>query len=560
MATISTFVDSFIGYKSDLVSLSAVLSLARIVLVTPIHLDIIFQALCGVVGRAVYNLFFHPLHNVPGPWWYAVSGLAQFYALVTGQNPQTLHRLHKKYGDVVRVAPNEVSFAGPQSWNDVYGRTRAAAPKNPEGGGGLGSRPPVTYLENPKDPVFFEEISSPGSIIHMDRPSHEIARRTLGSAFSATAVADQEPLIQAHITALMGLFRKAATAPGTSPAPVDVVSYFTWATFDILGDLAFGEPFGSLAAGKEHEWVSLFSPIVNTASMRVNLRRLLGDSLARFASPLVVPAALLNRIPWHRALSREMVRRRLDKGPGRPDFMTAMLASDSVATGSPPFWTHQRIAGTSQTLIVAGSETSATTLSAAVYFLTAEPGAGQPGTCLARLRDEVRGAFASDADINFAGVRQLPYLAAVLDEAIRLHPPPAGGFTRVARAGGASACGYYMPEGTVLAISHYAMYRNRHNFVLAEEFHPERWLGEDPRFKDDRKDAYQPFSYGPRNCLGRYLANAEMRAILAHIVWNFDLELCPDSRTWNTDQKAMSFWNKGPLNVIVKPRAVEAAA
>ncbi len=92
------------------------------------------------------------------------------------------------------------------------------------------------------------------------------------------------------------------------------------------------------------------------------------------------------------------------------------------------------------------------------------------------------------------------------------------------------------------------MFRSPHKFYLADDFLPQRWLGTDSRFAGDRKDAFQPFSYGPRNCIGRYLAYTEMRSILARIVFSFDFELRPESYDW-VDQKSYNIWDKGPLYV-----------
>jgi cytochrome P450 len=63
----------------------------------------------------------------------------------------------------------------------------------------------------------------------------------------------------------------------------------------------------------------------------------------------------------------------------------------------------------------------------------------------------------------------------------------------------------------------------------------------------------QPFSVGPRNCIGRNLALAEMRLILARVLWNFDFELCPESERW-AEQKVMSLWIKPELMCKVKVR------
>lgn len=64
------------------------------------------------------------------------------------------------------------------------------------------------------------------------------------------------------------------------------------------------------------------------------------------------------------------------------------------------------------------------------------------------------------------------------------------------------------------------------NFAQPLAFAPERWLDDGPaEFKNDNKAAFQPFSVGTRNCIGRNLAYAEMNLILAKVLWQFDLDL-----------------------------------
>jgi cytochrome P450 len=89
------------------------------------------------------------------------------------------------------------------------------------------------------------------------------------------------------------------------------------------------------------------------------------------------------------------------------------------------------------------------------------------------------------------------------------------------------------------------------NFHQPGQFIPERWLPEakdEPAspFFSDKRDVVQLFSVGPRDCIGRNLAYAEMRMVLARVLWNFDLELCEQSRDWK-NQKIFCFWEKHPL-------------
>lgn len=72
-------------------------------------------------------------------------------------------------------------------------------------------------------------------------------------------------------------------------------------------------------------------------------------------------------------------------------------------------------------------------------------------------------------------------------------------------------------------------------------------------FYNDKRDVLQPFSFGPRNCIGKNLAYNEMRLILARILWNFDLELCQESWEWN-EQKSYALWEKPALMCRLKSR------
>ena len=98
------------------------------------------------------------------------------------------------------------------------------------------------------------------------------------------------------------------------------------------------------------------------------------------------------------------------------------------------------------------------------------------------------------------------------------------------------------------------MYHNDDHFKDPFVYHPERWLG-DPAFADDRKEAFQPFHLGPRNCLGKNLAYIEMRLILTRVLWNFDLRIAEESLDWMSKQRIFNLWEKGKLNVYMTPVA-----
>jgi cytochrome P450 len=172
----------------------------------------------------------------------------------------------------------------------------------------------------------------------------------------------------------------------------------------------------------------------------------------------------------------------------------------------------------SSTLIVAGSETTATILAGVTYLLARNP------EVLKKLTDEVRSSFQHESEITVQGVARLPYLLSVLDEALRMYPPVPVSIPRVMNPQGGMVGGHYLPpkvstfyvdtedehywlielaRQAIVGISQYTLFRNPNYFAFPDSFTPERWSEEDTRFANDKKHLFQPFSFGPRNCLGR---------------------------------------------------------
>ncbi|KAK0637632.1 putative sterigmatocystin biosynthesis P450 monooxygenase stcF [Lasiodiplodia hormozganensis] len=156
-------------------------------------------------------------------------------------------------------------------------------------------------------------------------------------------------------------------------------------------------------------------------------------------------------------------------------------------------------------IVVAGSETTATLLSGVTYYLLTNP------RVYDKLKKEVRGTFNSDEEITIDRIGDLPYLLAVLDEALRLYPPGANPHLRRIPPEGAILGGKFIPGNTAVGMNQYVVHRSEENFARPDEFIPERWIdGDQEPWKNDRREALQPFSFGPRNCIGRkYVLNLE---------------------------------------------------
>ncbi|KAK3116147.1 hypothetical protein LTR53_003820 [Teratosphaeriaceae sp. CCFEE 6253] len=311
-----------------------------------------------------------------------------------------------------------------------------------------------------------------------------------------------------------------------------------------MGDLTFGEGLNMLEGGEYSPWVKMIFEGIKLLGSATILR---GVKVYNALTDYLVTNVLLKsdtarkKQAEHWNYSKERVDRRLEKTPERPDLWSKILEK-SHGPDALTLDEHHSIASL---FMIAGTETTATALSGTTFHLLRNPAA------LAQLQAEIRAAFTSLEDLHLEDLARHKYLIAVLQEGLRLYPPVPIMMPRTVPPGGMEIDGQWVPGGTTVGAHHQSTYRSEDHFKHADEFHPERWLG-DPEFAGDHLDAMEPFMVGPRNCLGKNLAWHEMRLLLAAVVLSFDLELCDESRDWS-DQRVFTLWEKKPLICRVTP-------
>ncbi|KAF7596258.1 hypothetical protein BBP40_002402 [Aspergillus hancockii] len=465
------------------------------------------------IGGAIYNVFFHPLSKFPGPVLHSISRIPYSYKCLRGTLPFDMLDLHERYGDIVRVAPDELAVAHPNAWKDIMG---------------YGAK------EMEKAMYFFKPIeSSPANLVNETGDAAKRLRRHLAPCFSEKAMRDQQPLIKKYVDVFIDKLHEMSAA-GTT---VNLSEWYNYCTFDIIGDLAFGEPFGYLESSASRTW---FKTIFSANHFTQILQ-----ALAFYPIVKGIIVALLSRsskeaFEEQQRQAKEKMMRRMEVGHPRPDLIERLIQKKDELNLS-----LDNLVSNGESLIIGGSETTATTLSGVTYYLLTNPHA------LEKITQEVRSTFKSESDIDLVSVGKLTYTFACLDEGMRLYPPVAPGLPRVVPEGGATVLGQFVPGNTYIAIHQWPLYRRKKFFVDAEKFYPERFMG-DPRFADDLTSAFQPFHIGPRDCIGRTLAYGEMRLILARLLFNFDITIAEDSLDW-VKQKNYLMWQKGELNVHLTP-------
>ena len=369
-------------------------------------------------------------------------------------------------------------------------------------------------------------------------------------AFSAQGLREQESRIKHYVDLLMlGL-----SSHGKAE-PVNVVDWFNWTTFDLIGDLAFGESFGCLENARAHPWViAIFGSLASLVFIQA-IRSLHLTLLLVF----LVPKRLQRLRVENSHYARDKIAKRVNLGNERGDFFDKVLKNGVIdeekADASQGIgMTIKEMESNAAALVLAGSETTATLLSGTTFQLLRNP------KIMDKIVAEIRSSFQSEDQITIESTAHLPYLVCCLTEAMRIYPPVPTFVGRVVPSPGDTVNGKYLPGGTVIHMMQYAAYHLSQNFKRPEEFVPERWTkeGMEGEFRDDKRDVYQPFSVGPRGCIGINLAYAEMRLIVTRLLWRFDLSIPKGQKDWQAwveRQKTFILWEKGGLWVDVKERA-----
>lgn len=315
-------------------------------------------------------------------------------------------------------------------------------------------------------------------------------------------------------------------------AHLDCLPWFNYLAFDIIGDLAFGAPFGMLRAGADIAEIRssptaapLYASAIEILNRRGEVSATLGclPQLKPYAAYLPDPffSQGLHAVQNLAGIAIARVKGRLESPPAaeRMDLL-ARLMEGRDDNGAP--LGREELTAEALTQLIAGSDTTSNSSCALLYHVARTPG------CLAKLQREVDGAVGGVEVPTYEMVRDLPYLQNVVNETLRIHSTSGIGLPRQIpedASRGIELLGRYFPPGTVLSVPSYTMHHSKEIWGEdADEFRPERWDGVTAR----QKNAFIPFSYGPRACVGRNVAEMELKLIVATWVRRYDVVLRQD--------------------------------
>ncbi|KIP07977.1 hypothetical protein PHLGIDRAFT_105021 [Phlebiopsis gigantea 11061_1 CR5-6] len=461
----------------------------------------LYQACLGVASasfvygatRGVYNLYFHPLAKFPGPKWAAVTGWWKTYVEVyKGESIiDKLFELHKIYGPIVRITPNELHFSNPSVYHEIYNQ-RSRWNKDPN-----------IYQ------VFGEDISTVSTLDYRDAKRR---KELIAPHFSRKSVLQLQYVVQDGLNELCAVIRARCEAGKQT----DIWRAFRCVSMDNITSYCFGycidavhaTDFKEPATEELHEGLRVFHVFKHFSFLKhiiVVLSRLI----------FKYKIAELDRPGYGRKNIRQIKGiienpTILADAPHQLVYHTLLDPNASLKLSRPSLHDEAGM------LVVAGVDTVSNSSTVATIWTATQ---GDPD----RLRAELRAVWPRiDAPPSLEVLEDLPYLRAVCKEALRLSHGVYTPMLRIVPPEGATLGGQFVPGGTSVGISNLFVHLNPEIFPEPHKFCPERWLAPGAESLDTWLVA---FSRGPRSCLGINLGWCELLMNTANIFRCFTVEL-----------------------------------
>ncbi|KAF5682004.1 cytochrome P450 monooxygenase [Fusarium denticulatum] len=410
-----------------------------------------------------------PLASLPGPRLGLLTPWQLRYYELRGKRTQYVHQMHQKYGNVVRIAPNEVVFSSLDAMKEIYLSKGSGFDK--------------TSFYN-----LFSQFGLRTMFSTLPKGPHSQRRRVIADRYANTNV-NREASLHGIQERSRNFITRCQDAPKQE---LDVYMFLHCYAFDCVTHHLF-HPHGSDSILQASDEETLHEAVFDNSLVRRLLNYYhptLGsaaDKLGLFGKSRGIPRAT------------ELVLNGVKKG-GVADFtLVSRMQEEKFGMGV------LDIASECMDHMLAGIETTGDALCFLMWQIS------QPGYIFIqeRLRDE----FRANPDVPSD---QLEYLEAVVKESLRVFPSIPMSLPRCVPEGGATVDGHWLPGGTIVSCQPYSMHRmDEEVFPRPDSFEPQRWLEE--KGSAERNRLFFAFSNGGRACIGRHLAIVEMKTLLRDI-------------------------------------------
>ena len=431
---------------------------------TPLILYLLAGTIVLLLLRPIFNTLKSPLRGVPGPWLARYTRFWYFYRVKDGDFHHENIALHRDYGSaIVRYGPDRYSISDPSALKQIYG---------------LGQGFPKSDWY-----ASFSATAARSMFTVQDQDLHRSMRRRFQATYSMSSMVTYEAFVDKCTT----LFRERLTEKAQAKEVVDMAWWFERYATDTVAMISSSKRLGNLDAGEDvgnlgkilHGGLSYASLMGIFAEWHLPfmelMARLKSIGLARGTPRMIINDFVSGSMGERRRLRAdgEKIEAGINEDETSPkDMLDKFLDYNEK---DPQHFTNYDISVGLSSNVVAGADTTAASLSAVLYYLLKSPATFQ------KLRNEIDQGVASgtlSSPVTFKQAQELPYLQAVLQESLRMHPAVGLPLERVVPSGGADICGQFFPKGTIVGVNAWVLHYDTSVFGSdAAEFRPRKVAG-----------------------------------------------------------------------------------
>ncbi|KAI8579674.1 hypothetical protein K450DRAFT_240971 [Umbelopsis ramanniana AG] len=310
--------------------------------------------------------------------------------------------------------------------------------------------------------------------------------------------------------------------------PVHVQKLLQRFTLDAIGLIGFGFEFNATNT-PEGEWVRTYNDVAdNIADFRYLFFPALDTTYLGLFPERQKKHESLNRLNTLFDQIIENKKSELAKGASNveeneKDLLTLMMEAGNGDDQHEPL-TSEELRDELVLFFIAGHDTTSNTMTAALYFLAANP------DIQTKARREVLGVLGDeplDAWPTVDQLKEFPYLTKIMKESIRLAPPVSALLVRDTTVD-TELNGVVIPKGTLVKVDVLSLHYNANLWKDPTKFDPERFTDGGELDSMPSAYAYLPFGGGSRQCIGMNFSLAEQRVALSSILRKYELSLPED--------------------------------
>ncbi|KAL3455413.1 hypothetical protein BJX64DRAFT_282096 [Aspergillus heterothallicus] len=486
-------------------------------------------------------------HN--GLWRYPGPVLAKFTDIwrfldVHRRRPDITHNaLHKKYGDIVRLGPNTLSFASPSAIKVIYGTSYLTTQKS--------EFYPVQMTVSKGEPL-------PSLFSTLDEGFHANLRRSVNHAFSMSSLVQYEPMVNETVEVFLD---QTATLFANGRRVCDFARWLQFFAFDVIGSITYSKRHGFIERNEDIDGIvkslaRIFDYSAPIGQMpwldKVFWKNPIFDALQKWGiADNSHPVAVFARQRMRERMSTDITNPMTHKG----DLLTMFM---KAGKDRPDFMTEKRVLTMAVSMAFAGSETTAISLAAVFYYLLKNP------QYMQRVREELDNAVKAGTIenrptglVSWAESQKLPFLDACIKEAFRIHPAAGLHLERVVPASGIEISAHFIPGGTIVGCTPWVIHRREEIFGPdVDKFNPDRWLTTPPDRLKTMNSMMLQFGSGSRTCIGKNISLMEIYKLVPSFLRRFDVQLAYPDQEW----KLWNAWFANDRAGPVKTRSREGCS